>query len=98
MAVQITCISKDNGNHYNPYEAIEKFGWHNPYNGQAGVATMKDMIDFLEKGNRAYVIDPYDTGDKAYLVVMERGGRKFIQTIADGELTDNLLELAECRI
>lgn len=96
MSVEITCITKDGGNHYNPYEAIERFGWYNPYNGQKGFANMSEMIDFLEKGNKAYVVDPLDKNDRAYLEVQERNGTKFVRTIADGERPDNLLELPEC--
>ena len=95
MAIQITCINKDAGNHYNPHEAIERFGWYNPSTGKRGFASMGEMVNFLEQGNKAYVISR-DRVTVAYLYVRERNGRKFVQTIADGKFSDNLLQLDEC--
>jgi hypothetical protein len=52
------------------------------------------MVDFLERGGSAYVSKG---GVVAYLVVRKSiSGNKFVQTIADGRETNNLLELPEC--
>ena len=94
MAVRITCINKDNGNHYNPHEAIQKLGWIDENSGKKGISTRLEMVDFLEKGGSAYVSRG---GKVAYLIVKKSiSGNKYVQTIADGRETNNLLELSEC--
>lgn len=96
MAVKITCIEKDNGNHYNPHEAISTLGWFNEYNSQSGRCSRLEMVKFIEDGNQAYVVDVYR--NKVYLVVkVSVGNNKYVQTQTDGRLTNNLLELPECR-
>ena len=97
MSVKIVCINKDNGNHYNPHEAIEKLGWVNETTGQSGTATLQQMVDYLEKGNYAYVVGKYNSSLKAYLYVNKRDSKKFVQTYADGKWSDNLLQLSECK-
>jgi hypothetical protein len=96
MSVKIVCINKDNGNHYNPYEAIEKFGWVKDSTQELGKTTLSGMIKFLENKGVAYVVNRYNSSDKAYLQVRIRDGRKFVQTVADGQWSDNLLQLPEC--
>jgi len=97
MSVRITCINKDNGHHYDPYEAITDLGWLNEHTGHSGKSTLKQMVDFLEERNIAYVKDAW--GNIAYLVVeTSRFGNKFVKTVADGKKTDNLLQLSECRL
>jgi hypothetical protein len=97
MAVRITCINKAHGNHNNPHEAIEKLGWVNEFSGESGICSRLDMVRFIENEKGvAYVIDRY--GNKAYLYVRASvNGNKFVQTIADGKYSDNLLALIECR-
>jgi hypothetical protein len=97
MAVRITCINKDNGNHYNRHEAIEKLGWVDENDSTSkGRCTRLEMVKFLEEdGGSAYVSAG---GKKAYLVVKisSFSNRKYVQTVADGRETNNLLELPEC--
>lgn len=96
MAVRITCINKDNGDHYDRHEAITHLGWINESNGEKGKSTRADMVKFLEDGNKAYTKD--SAGNVAYLVVrVSQSGNKYVKTIADGKETDNLLYLVECR-
>ena len=53
------------------------------------------MIDWVERGNEAYVED--DNGKKAYCAVRtSKAGTKFLQTHADGYYNNNLLSLLEC--
>jgi len=94
MSVKITCINKDNGDHYDPHQAITHLGWIDESTGKTGKSTRLEIVDFIEKGNSAYVEDSY--GNRAYLVVRVRGNNKYVQTQADGKLTNNLLELPEC--
>jgi hypothetical protein len=96
MAVKITCINKDNGDHYDPHEAITHLGWINESNGNTGKSTRAEMVKFLEDGNNAYTKD--NAGNVAYLVVrVSRSGNKYVKTVADGKETDNLLYLIECK-
>lgn len=95
MSVRITCIQKDNGNHDNPHQAIEKLGWVNSSN-KDGICSLSQMVEFIEKGGRAYVVDSYDSS-KVYLYVRtSRNGNKFVQTRSNDTATDNLLELNPC--
>ncbi|MDD5318632.1 MAG: DUF3892 domain-containing protein [Candidatus Pacebacteria bacterium] len=96
MAVRITCITKDGGNHSNPHEAITSFGWVNEETRAAGKSSMREMIDFLEKqGGKAYVKDRYN--NIAYIgVFVSSFGNKYLRTYADRQWTDNLLSLPEC--
>lgn len=96
MSVKITCIKKDNGNHYNQHEAIESLGWINESTNETGHSTRLEVVEFIEKKNgQAYV---EKGGKKVYLDVRtSASGNKYVQTIADGKLTNNLLELPECR-
>jgi len=97
MSVKITCIKKDNGNHDNPHEAIEKLGWLDESTGKSGICTRLEMVEFIEKDKGiAYVVDRF--GNKAYLYVrVSVKNNKFVQTIADGKYSNNLLALIECR-
>lgn len=96
MAVKIRCINKDQGDHDNPHEAISHFGWINESNGESGKSTRLQMVRFIEIDNgRAYVKD--NSGNVAFCYVRTSSkGNKFIQTIADGKYSDNLLSLKEC--
>ncbi len=97
MAVQITCISKDLGNHENPYIAISDLGWMDDSTGATGNSTRLQMYDFIKKNGVAYVKDPYD-GSKAYLTAEETSrGTKYVKTLPNDTDADNLLMLSECR-
>lgn len=98
MSVRIICIKKDGGNHYNPYEAISEFGWIEEPTNKSGIVNLPEMIKFLEEDKgEAYVINRFDPSDRAYLYVNQRNGKKFVQTYADGQWNDNLLQLPECK-
>lgn len=96
MAVRITCITKDNGNHQNPHEGITNYGWVNEQTRAAGNNTRAQMVDFLERqGGSAYVRD--QSNNVAYIGVWKSAyGNKYLRTHADGKWTDNLLALPEC--
>ncbi|MCX6785139.1 MAG: DUF3892 domain-containing protein [Candidatus Komeilibacteria bacterium] len=94
MSVRITCINKDNGDHYDPHLGITHLGWKDESTGQTGKATRSGMIEFLESNGDAYVKDYL--GGIAWLVVRVRNGIKYVKTVADGKETNNLLALYEC--
>lgn len=93
--VQIKGIQKDNGNHFNPNEAIEAFCWMNPASNKTGKATRLEMVQWIEEGNQAYVQAP--SGTKIFCYVRTSShGVKFLQTYSNETYTDNLLSLPEC--
>lgn len=95
MAVRITCINKDRGNHENPHLAISYFGWVNPDTGENGKSDRVTLYEWVRKGGVAYVQD--QSGRKAQLVPkVSKFGNPFLQTQTDYTPTDNLLWLPEC--
>lgn len=94
MSVKITCINKDNGDHYDPHMGITHLGWINESSSEHGKSTRAQMIVFLESGGAAYTRDVFN--NIAWLVVRIRNGVKYVKTEADGRETNNLLALKEC--
>ena len=94
--VRITCINKEEGDHYDPHEGITRFGWVNEDTHATGNNSREEMIAFLERDRgQAFVRDAL--GRIAWLVVrVSRYGNKYLKTLADGRDTDNLLFLSEC--
>ena len=96
MAVRITCINKDHGNHLNPHEAISRFGWVADGETETKHSNMAQMVEFVgNKANRAYVKDGTEVAN--CYVNVSAAGNKFIQTWADDDWQDNLLSLQECK-
>ncbi len=96
MSIRIKCISKDNGNHSNPHEAITALGWVNEQTGQTGISPRLEMYDWIKnKGGEAYVHDRYGNTVRVY-AAENQFGTKYVQTYADRTWTDNLLSLPEC--
>lgn len=94
MSLRVVCINKDGGNHQNPYESISRLGWKSDA-GKVETCTLAAMVDFLEKGNKAYTQD--SNGNMAFLGVnVSAAGHKYVQTHADGKWNNNLLSLNEC--
>lgn len=96
MAVRITCVRKDGGNHQNPHEGITDFGWVNEQTRATGQSTRAQMIDFLERQNgKAYMKDRF--GNVANIGVwVSAHGNKYLRTYVDDKWSDNLLALPEC--
>jgi hypothetical protein len=95
MEIRITCINKDQGNHTNEHEGITHYGWLVP-NGNSGKFNRTQMVDWLDKKNKAYVQSGLK---KAYCYVRTnpKDSVKFVQTYADSTYSDNLLSLPECK-
>jgi hypothetical protein len=95
MSVRITCINKDNGDHYDQHLAITHLGWLEDGTEKRGKATRLQIVEFIENGNYAYVEDNY--GNIAKLIVkVSYAGNKYVKTVSDGKETNNLLALSEC--
>lgn len=96
MAIKITCINKDNGNHENPNIAITHLGWVNEADGTSGKNTRLEIYNWIknDKGE-AYVKD--GEGNKAILITEDTiYGTKYVKTVADTSTKNNLLSLPEC--
>jgi hypothetical protein len=94
MAVRITCIKKDGGNHENPYVAISSLNWIDDAGGPQKTSTREQMHDWVAGGGHAYV---QSGGSKARLIAqVSPRGTKYVKTEADKTLNDNLLKLPEC--
>ena len=94
--IQITCITKDGGNHENQHTAISRLGWVDVHSRQQGNSSRLEIYDFLKKGGQAYVTD-ISGRNTAYLMTAETAfGTKYVKTIPDQTKTDNLLNLPEC--
>lgn len=86
--VQVTCITKPDRN--SPHEHITHLG------GRTWRWSVQDVITSIQSGTNAFYT--YDGRRRADVRVRERNGRKFVQTQADGDWTDNLLALDACQI
>ena len=95
MAVRITCINKDNGNHENPHLAITHLGWINEQTGKRGKNTRLEIYNWIKEGGEAYVLDGYRK--IAVVTRTSSAGTHYVKTVADGKETNNLLALMECR-
>ena len=96
MSVRITCIKKNNGDHENPFTAIEELGWINEDTKETGRVSRVDLYNWINNGGKAYVRDVF--GNIAYLITEITGrGTKYVKTIADKTTADNLLKLIECK-
>lgn len=93
--IEITGIRKDNGNHENPFEAIEAYAWTNHADGSSGIVNRSGGVKWVKDGNKAYVerVNP-----RAYCFVNKsRNGIEFLQTHPDATDQNNLLKLPEVR-
>ena len=97
MAIRITCITKSNGDHENPYTSIQTLGWIEDGTQAVGKSTRIVIYDWIkDKGGVAYVKD--SKGNIATLVcAVTVKGTKYVKTKADDVKSDNLLQLPECK-
>ncbi|UTX46584.1 DUF3892 domain-containing protein [Chryseobacterium sp. MA9] len=96
MAIRITCINKDNGNHENPNLAITHLGWINE-KGETGKSTRLQIYSWIkDKNGLAYVTD--NKGNSVKVITAEtRTGTQYLKTEADSTEKNNLLSLPECK-
>ena len=85
---QVTCITKPDRN--SSHEHITHLG------GRTWCWSVQEVITSIQNGTNTFYT--YDGRKRADVRVRERNGRKFVQTQADGDWTDNLLALDACPI
>lgn len=96
IELEITRIKKDNGDHYDPYEAVEAYEWYQPSSSLRGVASREKMVSWLDNGYKGQKVVAYveQVKPRAYCYVNQHGnGPRFLQTRADAVKGNNLLEL-----
>jgi hypothetical protein len=90
ISIRITGIRQSGGD---GHEHITHVWWANQATGEEGNSTRPQIIQWIERDNgRAYLDDGHGNYT-AVLVVTPRSGEKYMQTCADGVLTDSLLSL-----
>lgn len=86
--VQVTCVNKPDRN--SPHEHITHLG------GRTWRWPVHNVIASIENQSNTFYTD--NGRKRAEVQVRERNGRKFVQTQADGDWTNNLLELDTCPV
>ena len=71
------------------HEHIADVQWRNPGNNEIGTSSKQAVIDWLRQGGQALVTD----GSRVVEVRVVEATPAYIQTWADGVLTNNLLAL-----
>lgn len=96
IEIQITGIRKDNGNHDNPYEAVELYRWVQPGTTNGATTARQEVVSWLDNGINGSKVQAYVQQEtpRAYCFVnqSERGTR-FLQTRPDATEKNNLLNL-----
>lgn len=97
--IEITGIRKDNGNHDNPYEAVEAYRWVQKSTGKGATTDRQTVVGWLDNGINGMAVTAYvhrvDPRANCYVNQSERGTR-FLQTRPDATEANNLLRLPEC--
>lgn len=92
MAFQITGIRKPGGAD-NPIEAISHYRWEDGESTKSGITERLIVVGWVEGGISAYVADG---SRKIWCKVrVSQNGTKFLQTLSDGQWSNNLLALPE---
>jgi hypothetical protein len=95
MAIRITCIKKDAGNHENPHLAITHLGWTNESDGTTGKNTRLEIYNWINQNGYAYVQD--SKGNRAKVITFKsNSGIGYVKTEPDSTSANNLLSLPEC--
>jgi len=92
MKVEIQCISKDD--HKNAHEKISHIGGKYP-NGDRWKMTQEEAIKHIENKTKEFYVSK--DGKTATVVIRKNViGLKYIRTVSDDTLVDNLLSLPGC--
>lgn len=99
IEIEIIGIRKDNGNHENPYEAVEAYRWVQHSNGKGAITDRKTVVGWLDNGINGITVTAYvqRVNPRANCFVNESSrGTRFLQTQPDATEENNLLRLPGC--
>ena len=99
IEIEITGIRKDNGNHDNPYQAVEAYRWVERTTGKTSLTSRQTVVGWLSNGINGTEVHAYveQVQPHAYCYVNQSlSGTRFLQTRADAISGNNLLGLPEC--
>jgi len=90
--VEVTCIVKPHPT--SSHEHITHLG-----NGRSWMWTREQVIDSIERNTNSFFVRDSRSNRRADVRVVRPAGRApYVQTVADGVYTDNLLALNQCPI
>lgn len=99
IEIEITGIRKDNGNHDNPFEAVEAYRWVQRSNGKGAISSRGTVVKWLDNGIDGTRVTAYvqQVNPRADCFVNQSAhGTRFLQTKPDATESNNLLRLPEC--
>lgn len=90
--IEVLCINKSNRS--NPHERITHIGGRNA-DGSRWKLTEQDAINGIETGKWVFYVNK---AGKVVDVIITRSsqGNKYLKTVTDGVIPNNLLSLPEC--
>jgi hypothetical protein len=89
----IRCIVKDD--RLSPYEAIQRVGGTNS-DGTRWSQTQQQTVREIDSGEWEYESQGTDGVRAKVVTATSRFGHRYIKTVADRDLPDNLLHLPKC--
>ncbi|MBX3084111.1 MAG: DUF3892 domain-containing protein [Anaerolineae bacterium] len=92
MSVRITHIRKPDAN--SAVDAISHYKWINEANNETGSSTRQDMVAWLDSHPSEFAYVGPRPGVRC-VVKENRHGTRYLQTVANGQETDNLLKLPQ---
>lgn len=90
MRVQISCINKRE--HYNPHERIVNVGGF--HGGKRWLLTENEAIKGIDDGIYSFYV--LVNNREVDVVVAVHEGRRYLKTVPDDYIPNNLLSLDEC--
>ena len=96
IELRITGIRKDNGNHDNPYEAVEAYRWEQPGTTNGAISDRATVVSWVDRGYNCNKVQTYvqEETPRADCFVNESArGTRFLQTKPDATEKNNLLDL-----
>ncbi len=88
--VRVSCITKED--RYNPHERIQGIG--GIHGGTRWWLNENSAISGIETGQYKFYVD--EQGRRIDVIVASHNGRKYLKTVTDRYIPDNLLSLDSC--
>ena len=92
MKIQISCINKSD--RYSAHERINHCG--GLINGQRWRKTQQQVVSEIDSHTNQYYVMVSGYREVGVIVATSQWGNRYIKTVEDGEMPNNLLSLSEC--